>query len=146
MNSDRFIEAWRYLPTPTKWRYIAFAGLVVLLIVMLFSTSVSVWVSNRKDRAFEKREAAREVERQELILQREYHKNRADVFEVEAKLKELVIDAAGQRAETLLAEAERLDDEFKKEMDSIGAPVDIAERCRRICARLKLKPEDCGCN
>lgn len=125
---------------------------VAILGAFLLIGGTGAIVSTVKDRAFEARETAREQERQQFEREAQAHRDEqqkaikeAEDLKAQIKVLEAASVAAGQRAEDAREKAEQYDREFVEEMERIGMPVDSCLRLQRVCARLKLKPEDCKC-
>ena len=121
-------------------------GLALLVAFLIVAGGTRSCVSSYKDRQADKKQA-------ELKAEGDAHRQRADEAEAKAKelegriaVQELIIKAAGQKAE---AAAQKVEDETKKfedEMAAIGAPVDPCGRVKRICLRLRIAPADCTCS
>lgn len=117
----------------------------LLVPILLVAGATRSCVSDYKDKQADKKQV-------ELKAEGEVHRKRADEAEVKAKLleeriqdQELIIKAAGRKAEAAAAKVIDEDKKFTEEMAAIGAPVDPCERVKRICLRLSIKPEDCTC-
>lgn len=120
-------------------------GVSVLVVLALVSGATTGIVSHYKDRASDKQQAT-------LKAEGDAHRQRADEAEAKAKAyeslikdQELIIKAAGQKAEVAAAKVQDENKKFEDEMAAVGDDVDPCERVRRICKRLAIKPADCAC-
>lgn len=141
MAMHTLLEGWQASSITVK---LAVVGTFVVIAAILV-IGVSGLVSHYKDRAADAKQA-------ELKAEGDEHRKRADEAEVKAKLLEerikdqdLIIKAAGQKAEAAAAKVEDENQKFNTEMAAIGAAVDPCERVKRVCARLAIKPADCTC-
>jgi len=127
-------------------------GMGLLVVILLTFGTTKSCVSAYKDRQADKAIAAAQAESTE-------HRKRADEAELKARqdearrkdsdakaaLAEAAVNAAGAKAEAIAEKVKAEDAKLTEELQRVGDVVEPCERVRRVCARLRIKAEDCSC-
>lgn len=124
-----------------KWYYWLLIAIVGLA---LYTYGVQRITSKLNDKAFDARQAAGVLERQqedqkhaEAITRAEAAEQRASDLQSKIEEQKLVIAIAGDNAEKALQRIKDEDQKFTEEAAKVGRDVPAAERCRNICERLQ---------
>jgi flagellar biosynthesis/type III secretory pathway M-ring protein FliF/YscJ len=135
------------------------AVVVVIALLVLGFSQIRGCSSEQKDEAFNERQEGREtqietnselerqkeLERTALIARAEAAERQAKEEEAKRKEYESILNQLGSKAGQL---KERADDEghiYVAEQNTINADIDPIERCKRICTKLNIRPENCAC-
>ena len=120
-------------------------GAVLLLLFIITFRATQGWVSHYKDKQADKAIAAEREKSEEHRKRADAAEARAKELEGDLKVQDMVIKAAGAKAEAVAAKVKDEDAKFQQELESIGADVDPCERVKRVCTRLHIAPKDCSC-
>ena len=153
ISTNGISEAWRRLPSVSK---LIVCGLALVLALSVAGGSAA-WVSHWKDQRFERKEAERQTERQNLERQRDEALGRAALYEkqaeqlrVDAAIAEIAVKSAGQKAEAVKTRLEDENKRYEEDAKLADSDVSAAQRCEQLCARAKKlglikQGADCGC-
>lgn len=137
----RLWQTFTTLNLPSK---VIVLGLIFILLLAL-SGSVGGFISWVKEKRFEKEKAVLQAEIEEKRRAADEAERRAVEAESEKIKFQLALELAGKQAEKAMEKVNAAEQEYTKELERIDADVDLIERCRRLCAKLKLTTEQCGC-
>lgn len=142
MMATSYRMAWQQSSVVVKTGFIA----VALLVLLALAIGGKSWWQNR---AYEKREAARVAEREQLIterqeLQRELERQKGEIAEQEAIIDTLKQVAATKRADrdAAVKDIEKIEAEHaanKQAIEAGGGIVSDSDLKRELCERLRAR-------
>jgi dihydroxyacetone kinase len=128
---------------PFTWKptYTYFAGGLLLLLALFFA--VSFITGKVKDYQHDKITTQLKAEREALRVKADADQARAEAAEADKVKFQVALEVAGKNAEASLKKVTDANEQYEKEIQSIGVDVDACERYTRLRAKLGLSPAPC---